>query len=193
MLKELGDCHAAVADYERARQCYRRAAGLAPDAAGPYVGLGVIAIQTEDLEEARASFEIARKLDPSCSEAYAGLAMILQQRGEYQSSFDMYLASLQLNSDSLIALLGLFQTSCQMGTFAKIIHYLERYLDRHPADTSVLFCLAAIYAKEGMLNQARDALLTVLELEPDKTEANDLLREVRGDLQTNEVQEAGRI
>jgi len=193
MLKELGDCHAAVADYERARQCYRSAASMAPDEAGPYVGLGVIAIQTEDLEEARASFEIARKLDPNCSEAYAGLAMVHQQRRDYQKSFDMYLASLQLNPDNLVALLGLFQTSCQMGTFAKIIHYLEIYLDRHPTDTSVLFCLASLYAREGMLNQARDILLTVLELEPDKTEANQLLREVRSGLRAPATQGTAHV
>lgn len=192
VLKELGDCYAAVADYDQARECYRRAAALAPDAPGPYVGLGVIAIQSDALDDARASFEIARKLDPTCSEAYAGLAMIHQQQGSHRASFDMYLRCLEFDTDNLVALLGLFQTSCQMGTFAKIIDYLEVYLDRHPRDASVLFCLAALYAKEGLFARARRALLAVLDLEPDKAEANQLLEEVQQKLEGAALLEAGQ-
>jgi cytochrome c-type biogenesis protein CcmH/NrfG len=66
-----------------------------------------------------------------------------------------------------------------MGSFARIIHYLELYLDRHPGDTSVLFCLATLYAREGRLAEARQSLLALLALEPDKNEAANLLEEVR--------------
>ena len=191
MLKELGDCYAAVANFRQARECYRRAAAIAPDEPGPYVGLGVIAIQAEDVEEARASFEVARKLDPKCAEAYGGLAMIHQQREDHQASFEMYLKCLELDTDNLIALLGLFQASCRMGTFSKIIHFLELYLDNHPADEAVLFCLAALHAREGRLRQAKAALLTVLDLDPDKAEARRLLDEIRQRLQSTEFQEAG--
>ncbi|MHC4295544.1 MAG: tetratricopeptide repeat protein, partial [Planctomycetota bacterium] len=162
VLKEMGDCCAAMSDFERARQCYRQASSLAPDAPAPYVGLGVIGIQCESFDDARAAFEIARKLDPDCAEAYSGLAMIHQQLKDHQSAFEMYLRCLVLDTDNLVALLGLFQTSIQMGSFSKIIHYLEVYLDRHPGDTSVLFCLATLYAREGELDAARKALLDVL-------------------------------
>jgi len=179
MLKETGDCYAAVSDFATAEQCYRQAASLAPDEAGPYVGLGVIAVQTEALDDARAAFEVARKLDPHCAEAYGGLAIVRHQRRDYPGAFDMYLKCLQYDTDNLIALLGLFQTSCQMGTFCKIIHYLEVYLDKHPADSAVLFCLATLYAKEDRLGEADVALTRVLELQPGKPEAADLLADVQ--------------
>lgn len=182
VMKELGDCYTALSDFDRARQCYRQAASLEPDEAGPYVGLGVIGIQTEDLESAKAAFEIARQLDPNCPDAYGGLAMVHQQRNDHQPAFEMYLRCLELDIDNLVALLGLFQTSCQMGTFSKIIHYLEVYLERHPGDTSVLFCLASLYAKEGKLELASESLSTVIALDPQKTEAVDLLAEVRREL-----------
>jgi len=179
MLKELGDCYAAVADFQRARECYRQAASLAPDEPGPYVGLGVIGIQTDALEDARAAFEVARKLDPHCAEAYGGLAMVRHQRLDYQGAFDMYLKCLQFDTDNLVALLGLFQTSRQMGTFCKIIHYLEVYLDKHPDDAAVLFCLATLYLEEDRLQEACLALSRVLELQPGKPEAAALLADVQ--------------
>ena len=66
----------------------------------------------------------------------------------------------------------------QAGPFAKVIYYLEVYLERHPGDTSVLFCLATLYARDGRLGQARDALRTILTLEPGNAEAAALIKEV---------------
>lgn len=179
VLRELGDCYAALNDAPRARSYYLEASALAPDEPGPFVGLGVLAIQSGRLDEAEQAFQTAARIQPSSAEAYGGLAMIRQQCRHYAAAFDMYLKCLELDSDNLVALLGLFQTSCQMGTFARVIHYLELYLDRHPGDTAVQFCLATLYAREGRLDEAEAALLTVLTLEPDKPEAEQLLEQVR--------------
>jgi Tfp pilus assembly protein PilF len=104
--------------------------------------------------------------------------MIAQQTGRPQQAFDYYLKSLELDSNNLTALLGLFQVSCQMGTFAQVIHYLQVYLQMHPGDSSVMFCLAALYAREGQVQRARDLLRDILALEPDRQDAKDLLEEM---------------
>ncbi|MFP3937096.1 MAG: tetratricopeptide repeat protein [Phycisphaerae bacterium] len=178
VLREMGDCYAALHRSDKAAEYYRKASELAPALAGPHVGLGVLAIQGGHLDNAVEALRTACELDPTCAEGYGGLAMIHQQRGDYHSAFDMYLKCLELDTDNLVALLGLFQTSCQMGTFGKIIHYLETYLDRHPGDTSVLFCLATLYARDGQHKKAREAVLRVLALEPEKSEAAEMLREL---------------
>ncbi len=190
VLNELGDCYAALGDLDGAKRCYAQAADLEPNRAAPYVGLGVAAIQLDRLDEAQIAFEAAARREPDCAEAYGGLAMVKQRRQDYPGAFDMHLKCLQLDTDNLVALLGLFQTSCQMGTFAKVIHYLEIYLDRHPGDTSVLFCLATLYAREGQLENARESILSVLALEPGKPEAKQLLREVRKQLAERKPQDA---
>ena len=76
-----------------------------------------------------------------------------------------------------------------MGTFSMVIHFLEVYLERHPGYTSVLFCLATLYAREGRLMQAQHALLDVLTLEPDKSEAIKLIDQVRQKLRQLQPQE----
>jgi len=189
VLQQLRDCYASVGNYAEAQKCYEKAASLGPDEPGPYIGLGVVALQKNLLDDAEIAFRVACRLDPSCARAYAGLAMVAQQRADYKQAFEMYLKSLELDSDNFIALLGLFQTSCQMGSFAKVTHYLEVYLNMHPGDTSVMFSLAALYMKDGRLEQSQKILQDLLALAPDNNDAANLLEEVEHSLA--QVKQAG--
>ncbi len=178
VLRELGDCYTSVGNYSQAHRCYEKAASLGPDEPGPYVGLGVAALQVGKLDDAEIAFRVACRLDARCAKAYAGLAMVAQQRGEYPQSFDLYMKSLELDTNNITALLGLFQVSCEMGSFAKVIYYLQVYLQSHPGDTSVMFALSALYLKDGRTEQARDMLQNLLALEPANQDAANLLEEV---------------
>ena len=177
-LRELGDCYPSVGRYGQAQQCYEQAASLEPDEPGPYLGLGVAALQTGRLEDAEIAFRVACRLDSRCARAYAGLAMVARQRGDLPLAFDHYMKSLELDADNIVVLLGLFQVSCAMGSFAKVISYLEIYLSMHPGDPSVMFALAALYLKDGRSGQARTMLHSLLEAEPTHREAANLLEEV---------------
>jgi Flp pilus assembly protein TadD len=178
VLRELGDCYTSVGDYGQAQRCYEKAASLGPDEPGPYVGLGVAAMQKDNLDDAEVAFRVACRLDPGCAKAYAGLAMIAQQRRDFPQAFDLYMKSLELDTDNITTLLGMFQVSCEMGSFAKIIYYLEVYLHMHPGDTSVMFALAALYLKDGQPEPSKAMLLNILALEPTHRDAAGLLEEV---------------
>jgi tetratricopeptide (TPR) repeat protein len=178
VLQELGCCYNSVGNSAQAQQCYEKAAVLGPDEPDPYVGLGVVALQKNLLDDAEIAFRVACRLNPDCSRAYAGLAMIAQQKSDYKHAFEMYLKSLELDTDNLTALLGLFQTSCRMGSFAKVIHYLEVYLDMHPGDSSVMFSLAALYMKDDRFERSKKVLLDILALDPENKDAANLLEEV---------------
>jgi tetratricopeptide (TPR) repeat protein len=182
VLQELGDCYTSIGDYEQAQQYYEKAAVLSPDEPGPYVGLGVVALQKNLLDDAEIAFRVACRLDVDCAKAYTGFAMIAQQKADYKHAFEMYLKSLELNTDNLIALLGLFQTSCQMGSFAKVIHYLKVYLNMHPGDTSVMFPLAALYMKDGNFEESKKILMDLLTLDANHKDAANLLEEVEHNL-----------
>ncbi len=181
-LQELGDCHASVGNYVQAQQYYEEAANLACDEPGPYIGLGVVALQQHLLDDAEIAFRVACRLDSTCAKAYAGLGLVAQQKSDYKQAFEMYLKCLERDTDNLLALLGLFQTSCQMGSFAKVIYYLESYLNMHPGDMSVMFPLAALYMKDGRFAQSRDLLSSLLSIEPDHEDAANLLEEVEHNL-----------
>ena len=181
-LQEMGDCYASVGSYKQAQEYYEKAAVLGPDAPDPYVGLGVVALQNNQLDDAEIAFKVACRLDANCAKAYAGLGLTAQQRTDYKQAFEMYLKCLELDTDNLIAILGLFQASCQMGSFAQVTHYLEVYLNMHPGDTSVMFPLAALYMKDGRFEESRKVLLDVLALDGNHKDAANLLEEVEHSL-----------
>ncbi len=182
VLQELGDCYTSVGNYVQAQRCYEKAASLGPDEPGPYVGLGVVGLQENLLDDAEVAFRVAARLDTNCAKAYCGLAMVAQQKCDYKQAFEMYLKCLELDTDNLTALLGLFQASCQMGSFAKVIYYLQLYLDMHPADISVMFSLAALYMKDGRLERSKKILLDILTLDAGHQDAANLLEEVEHNL-----------
>ena len=186
VMMELGDCHTSVGNHEEAQRCYEKAASLAPDEAGPYIGIGVIAMQTGKTDDADVAFKVARRLNPQSAKAYCGLAMIAQQKQKWLDAFELYLKSLELDSDNLTALLGLFQVSCQMGSFSKVIYFLKSYLDLHPGDISVMFCLATLELKDNRPEQARELLLNVLALDSENKDAANLLEEVERELAQKE-------
>lgn len=188
VLQTLGDCYTSVGRYREAGSCYEKAANLEPDEAGPYVGLGVVALHQNQLKDAEISFRVACRLDTNCAKAYAGLAMVAQNKQEYKQAFDLYLKSLELDSENITALLGLFQTSCQMGSFEKVTYYLEVYLNSHPGDISVMFSLAALYMKDGRLEKSCETLRDILALEPENTDAANLLEEAEHNLALKETQ-----
>jgi len=182
ILQELGDCYVSLGHYDQAKKYYEKAAVLAPDESEPYVGIGVVALQQGALDDAQIAFKVACRLNADCGKAYAGLGMVAQEKAEYQQAFEMYLKCLGLDKDNLIAILGLFQTSCKMGTFDKVTHYLEIYLEMHPGDISVMFSLAVLYIKDGRFEESRSVLLKILALDSNHSDAADLLEEVEHSL-----------
>ncbi|MHC4721681.1 MAG: tetratricopeptide repeat protein [Planctomycetota bacterium] len=182
VLQELGECYTSVGNYAQAQHYYEKGALLEPDEPGPYVGLGVVALQKDLLDDAEIAFRVACRLDVNCAKAYGGLGLVAQQRNNYKEAFEMYLKCLELDNDNLTALLGLFQTSCEMGSFSRIIYYLEAYLNMHPGDTSVMFSLAALYMKDERFDQSKKILLDVLSLDPANQDAANLLEEVEHSL-----------
>jgi Flp pilus assembly protein TadD len=167
---------------KHAKLSYQQAAAVAPLESAPHLDLGGLAIRDGRLREAKEHYRQAIALNPSSSDAYGGFAVACHQLNQCQAAFEAYMKCLELDQDNLVALLGLFQTSCQMGTFAQITRYLEIYLQTHKDDTAVLFCLATLYARDSRFDLARQAVLRVLSMEPEKPEAMTLLIQIENKL-----------
>ncbi len=183
-LQELAGNLLSVGDLEKAEKYYEKAAQLDADHATPYVGIGTIALHKNRLDEALLAFKVARRLDPNCCQAYEGLGKIALKNKNYETAIEMYLKCLELDTDNLNALLGLFQASSQMGSFAKIIHYLQVYLGMHPGDVAVMFSLATLYIKENRYEKSKKMLQDILAVCPDNKDAENLLEEVKHNLTT---------
>lgn len=177
-LRDRADACTIDGDLHQARRLYASALDCQPSRAEARVGLGVVEMAEGRTAQARHHFEAALALDAGCVEACAALALIHQEAREYEAAFDLYLRCLRLDGDHMLALLGLFQVSCQMGTFEMITRYLKLYLARHGDDVAVLFCLATLHARGGALKAAREAIARVLLLQPAHAEAAALARRI---------------
>ena len=179
VVRHMGDTYTHLGDYDEAQGCYREAVALMPARAEPHVGLGVLYLNQGLPDDAMSAFKRALECDGTNADALSGVAMVYQHKGNYALAFDWYLKSLEADTDSLVSLLGLFQSACQMGTFEKVIHYLEIYREMHPADTCVLFCLATLYQREGRGDRALDLLERVVLIDPAHQDAAAMLRGMR--------------
>jgi tetratricopeptide (TPR) repeat protein len=177
-LREFGDYFTGICRYEKARGYYQKAIEAGVNDPLIYVGLANIALSCQDYGQAENYLERALELDEKCSPAYEKLAYLAQETGNYSIAFDTYLRCLKLDTDNLNALLGLFQVSCQMGSFSKVTFYLEKYLNTHPDDISVMFCLGALYTKDNRFFNAQQILNSLLKLDPGNQDAKNLLEEV---------------
>ena len=177
--RELGDNFLSIGDIEKAEKYFEKAASLDADNAVPYVGIGTIALLKNLPQEAKLAFRVACRLDPKCSQAYEGLGKVAQYNENHETAIEMYLKCLELDANNLTALLGLFQASSEMGSFAKIIHYLKIYLDMHPNDIPVMFSLATLYIKDNQYENSKNMLLKILAICPENKDAQNLLEEVQ--------------
>ncbi|MFH1615412.1 MAG: hypothetical protein ABIG61_10080, partial [Planctomycetota bacterium] len=72
-----------------------------------YVGLGLIALENSNLSDAEIAFKVARRLDSRCAEAYCGLGTVYHRREAFSEAYETYLKALELDMNSLTAILGL--------------------------------------------------------------------------------------
>ena len=102
--------------------------------------------------------------------------MVAQQRRDFSGAFDLYVKSLELDCDNVTVLLGFFQVSCETGSFQRVTHYLETYLQSHPGDIRAMFALAVSYQRAGQTEPCKSMLLNLLTLDPNNADAANLLK-----------------
>jgi Flp pilus assembly protein TadD len=178
VLKELGDCHAAAGDFDRARQCYLQAAQFEAASPAHHIGLGVVAMLEGKGPEARQAFETAGKCPAAGAEAWWGLAMVHQLAAEHPQACAAFVKSLELKNDHAQALAGLIRSCRETGDFAPAERFVPPYLDRHPGDTVALTCQGELQIRQGQVDLARQTILNVLTLDPQNAQAAEMLKAV---------------
>jgi tetratricopeptide (TPR) repeat protein len=171
VLKTLGDCHAALDQFDHARSCYGEAAALEPSLTGHRVGLGVVALLEGQVEEARKAFEAVLQTDPACPDAIWGMALVHWREQDFAAAAKLSLRCAQLLPDNRNALLGLFQACRKLGDFAPVTKLLELRLQKHPGDTLAMLWQAEMQSSSGEVEAARQTLLMVQALDPANAQA----------------------
>lgn len=179
VLIETADYHAYMGNYNLARTYYYKAILLEPYRAEPYLGLGTVALENKSFTQAERAFEAACQLDSKHSKAYCGLGIVYQRMGELEKSFEMYSLCLEIDKDNIDAILGLFQVGRKINRYTQIRTKLQMYLQIHPNDVTIMFCLANVCVKEHLYKQANNVLLDILLTDNNNIDAINLLEEIQ--------------
>ena len=84
---DLGHAHTALGDKETARDSFRHALELQPDAPAAHLNLGWALFGSANNSDARMHFETAVKLAPDMSEAHSKLALSYLASGELEEAY----------------------------------------------------------------------------------------------------------
>ncbi|MCH7563292.1 MAG: adenylate/guanylate cyclase domain-containing protein [Gemmatimonadetes bacterium] len=157
-------------DLEKARQAALRAVAIDVRDATAHCTLGRVYTALGDYSSAVAELEAAIDLNPSFALAHYGLAVCLMFTGRSEAAIPEYELAEQLSPhDPYLPLFQAIRAGAHsvLGQFQQAEEYARR-ASRHPRASFWAYAnLAAALAGQGKSEQARAALNTLLEMQPD--------------------------
>jgi tetratricopeptide (TPR) repeat protein len=172
----LGEGWLARGQLDRAGAAFARATEVAPRDSRARLGLGLVAATSRDYGGAVREYQRALRLDPANIEALVNLAFALQQTGRDDSALAVYRRALALDPHEPTAFLSLGNMLARRGGVTAALEAYERAAALNPRLTAAQLARAQGYALAGRADEARSALLLVLEFEPRNQSALEMLR-----------------
>ena len=120
------------------------------------------------LDEAANEFRKAIELDPNSAHAHDNLATVHAEKGRFREALAEYLTALDIEPDSAMAHYNL---ACFLSSHALDMAVSEYRLaiEQEPDYRDAHVNLGITYAELGKVDEAKQALKTAIELEPNDT------------------------
>jgi Flp pilus assembly protein TadD len=164
----LGLLYARQGRWAEAAEAYRHAVSLAPDSARYHNNLGNYYVRTGDLDAGIGAYQQSLTVDPQYSKAAynLGVALVRAQRFEAaEAALERALAGDRESTDTYYHL-GLLRA--RRADFAGAAIALEHVVAARPDDGQARHKLAVSYLKMGRVEESKEQLRRVAELEADR-------------------------
>lgn len=145
---------------------YRRALTEAPRFGRAYRSCGVVGLVEKEYSKAKGHFEEALSIDGNDVKSLVGIGSAFWGQGQTEQSYKWYIEALRRAPDDLNALHGLIQASYALNRFESLQPALVGYVQRHPQDKEMRFCLAGCLFKQMKLVEAKQAIGEILAVDP---------------------------
>jgi tetratricopeptide (TPR) repeat protein len=163
-----GDARPVIASMQRLLEKY-------PAQTQAQVLLAAACESLGQFDEAAAIFREQIRASPQSARAYLGLGLILREQGQVADARTSFEKAQELEPDNLAALEQLVALDISSQDFAAASQRIERQLEETPRSAEAHFFEGRIYAVQGEWDRAEAALLKTLELDPNYSNAYDLL------------------
>ena len=164
----LGSLFAQQQQWEQAIEYYQKALVIDSNLAGVYRNLARVLSQTGQPEAAADYWYQALNLEPSWAKAneYLSLGNTLWQQGKQDEALVCYRRSIELEPESLTGYQSLTTALIHQGKHHQAISYLQTALEFNPQAVQIHLQLANLYRQLKYFDEAVDACLKAIELQP---------------------------
>jgi arylsulfatase A-like enzyme/Tfp pilus assembly protein PilF len=156
-LRQLGELELQAGDYALAAQHLKSAVAIRPDDAAAAFHEGEALAKAHDPAGARDALETSLKLLPGQFQGRLLLGNVYLDLKDAKAAEDQFEAALLLQSDSVVAQLGLAKAEIANGNFAEAVQSLEALSKTHSKDGEVFASLAIAYSSMGRSEEAKKA------------------------------------
>ncbi|KAK3995948.1 hypothetical protein QBC44DRAFT_339677 [Cladorrhinum sp. PSN332] len=171
----LGNAWSLACDHEQALKCFKRAIQLHPKFAYAYTLQGHEHVENEEYDKAVTAYRQAIAADKRHYNAYYGIGKVCEKLGNYDNALQHYKAALVIHPTHAVLI-------CCMGTVLQrqkniglALPFFNKAVELAPRAPEIRHKKARALMATGQLEAARDELMVLRDLAPDKAQVHFLL------------------
>ncbi len=179
----MGMAAARIGKLDLAEKIYHEALNLKPGSGRVQGELGTVLVAMNRSDEALSFLGQAIEKEPENENYLGALGLAYLNEGKKKKAFDFLKKSLDINFHRSELLPHLIQTAYDIHKLEDAEPIVARFVEFYPGNAEMTYNLAAILNKLGKVEQAREALETLLIIEPEHPKALELMAEIAGKTQ----------
>ncbi len=162
----LAECYEKTDNIVLARKYYNEAIDMAPEFADPWIGLGIIAMNSGEIEKSLIYFRKASRLDNENPEIIYLTGKALYARGDKKAALKSFRDALKLDAFYDEAWADLARIIIAEGLISRALPLAEKAHKITGDVPGMNYLLASLYVYTGNYHPAFDHLSAAIELEP---------------------------
>ncbi|KAK4169515.1 hypothetical protein QBC43DRAFT_63590 [Cladorrhinum sp. PSN259] len=171
----LGNAFSLACDHEQALRCFKRAIQLHPKFAYAYTLQGHEHVENEEYEKALTAYRQAIAADKRHYNAYYGIGKVFEKLGNYEKALRHYKAALVIHPSHAVLICCIGTVLQRQKNIGMALPYFNQAVELAPRAPEIRHKKARALMATGQLEAARDELLVLRDLAPDKAQVHFLL------------------
>ena len=174
----LGNAWSLACDHEQALRCFKRATQLDPKFAYAYTLQGHEHVEIEEYDKALVSYRHAISSDKRHYNAYYGIGRVYERLGNYEKAFSHYHAASVIHPTHAVLICAMGSCLVRQKQVSQGLAFFDKAVVLAPRAPDVRLRRARALLALGDMHAARDELMVLKDLAPDRAQVHFLLGKV---------------
>lgn len=179
---ERGELAARNKEYDLALNYLQRSLEMSPRSVRALKACGAVHLARNEIGRAQSYFSKALEIDPHDPRSLSGQGMCEMKQGSAQKAYTSYLRALEGEPYHMVTILQFIECCYVLRRYDDLVLVLDRYVQAHPQDLDMRYCLAGAFYKQEKFAEALHILEQVLSASPNHIAATELKTEISSKL-----------